>query len=240
MRKFLVMLFALMPIYIIGSIVGFIVLLMRMSGKIKVIGAKNLAHARPCMLIVSNHPSLLEIFLIPVLLFPKYILHPFKFLPWFTPDKRNFADKWYWAWIKARSIPVARGNGQKEAMAIRAMKRVLDDGGIILQFAEGGRTAAGTNFQYSKQGKRIRVLKKTTGWLVLRTDACILPIWVDGTDKIMPYIKGKLFTWPRFKHNITIKIGRLMRFPKVSRISDAEKITKRLTDNLLQLADQEE
>jgi 1-acyl-sn-glycerol-3-phosphate acyltransferase len=121
------------------------------------------------------------------------------------------------------------------------MKNVLNSGGIIILFAEGGRTCFGEKFQFSPGGKKIRVLKNGVGWLALKTGATVLPVWVEGTDKVLPNSpdRRKLFCFPRFGGRITIKIGNPLRFQKGSQYLDKEQITSIIKNALLELADEE-
>ncbi len=192
------------------------------------------------LILVSNHPSLLEPLLLPALFFREYLSHPFKFAPWSTPDKRNFYDRWYWFWLRARAIPINRGDVRSESKALFQMRTILNSGGRIIYFAEGGRTFKGKSFLYSKKEKRIRELKKGIGWLALKTNATVLPVWMEGTDEILPNVPGKLFSWPKFRNRITIKIGQPLRFQHRSPYLNKEQVTQIIANALLNLADEEE
>ena len=67
------------------------------------------------IVLVSNHPSLLEPLILPALFFPGYILYPNTLAPWSTPDRSNFYDRWYWFWARPRTVPVDRSDEGKEA-----------------------------------------------------------------------------------------------------------------------------
>ena len=75
-------------------------------------------------------------------------------------------------------------------------------------------------------------LKQGAAWLAINTGARILPIWVDGTDKVLPNDKPSL---PRLWHRITIKIGE----PFLVSGSVREEGTSEIAQDLLSLADEE-
>ena len=84
--------------YVLGILFGLIFHLSRLFKMVKVLHWERLPKRQPGLIVVSNHPSLLEPFLLPTLFFNEYILHPFS-SPWSTPDKKNFFDKWYFIYI---------------------------------------------------------------------------------------------------------------------------------------------
>jgi 1-acyl-sn-glycerol-3-phosphate acyltransferase len=227
--------------YPYGVLSGIIFQILCALRVIRVLYWERFPHRQDNLILVSNHPSLLEPFLLPALFFKDYLFHPLKYAPWSTPDKSNFYDRWYWFWARPRTIPVDRGEERKEARSVIQMKNVLNSGGIIILFAEGGRTCFGEKFQFSPGGKKIRVLKNGVGWLALKTGATVLPVWVEGTDKVLPNSpdRRKLFCFPRFGGRITIKIGNPLRFQKGSQYLDKEQITSIIKNALLELADEE-
>ncbi len=225
--------------YPYGIVMGIIFRLLVIIKKIRVLYWKRFPHWEKRIILVSNHPSLLEPFLLPALFLREYFLHPFQYAPWSTPDKANFYDSWYWFWLRPRAIPIDRKKQKGNLRVFLRIKEIVSSGGIIILFPEGGRTFKGKEFLCSKTGKKLRVLKTGIGWLVLNTQALVIPVWVEGTDKILPNRSKKLFSFPRLRGNITIKIGRPLRFHGFSR-NTRKKVTQRITNALLELADEEE
>lgn len=86
------------------------------------------------------------------------------------------------------------------------LKRILENEGRVLIFPEGSRTfkAIRKSGMVSGNGHRLGRLKDGAAWLALKTNARILPIWVEGTDKVLPNNK---FPFPRLWHRVTIKVG---------------------------------
>jgi len=240
MRKALNALVFLGITYPYGVLSGIIFWTLSFLNLIKIRHFERFPRRQRKLILVSNHPSLLEPLLLPALFFPDYLRHPFKFAPWSTPDKSNFYDRWYWFWARPRVIPVDRSNEGKEARSVIQMKKVLDEGGAIILFAEGGRTCFGKKFRYSAAGKKIRDFKNGVGWLVLKTGAEILPVWVEGTEKVLPNSpdRKKLFCFPRFGGRITIKIGQTLRFCASPSCLSKEQMVQIISDALLKLADE--
>ena len=223
--------------YIYGSFSGVLFHLFRTLGIIKVLYYERFPRYQGNLILVSNHPSLLEPLLLPALFFPEYILYPRRLTPWSAPDKKNYWDKWFYFWMKPRAIPIDRGNRNGELKALFQMKEILRLGGRIILFPEGGRTFKGTNFLYSRMRKKLRELKNGIGWLVSRTEAVVVPVWIEGTENVLPNNK---FPFLRVWRKITIKIGQPLEFPESPENNAKEKITQRITNALLKLADEEE
>jgi len=159
MRKILDTLLILFCVYVVGPIIWIIFLILKWTANIKIINPENFPKLRPGMIIVSNHPDLLncmyEIFLLPAIFFPQIALHPIKLMPWFTLDGRNFTDKWYWVWLKPRAISVQRDKTGGGVRAARKMLSVLGElTGVLIHFPEAGRTCTGKKFLLSRSGKK--------------------------------------------------------------------------------------
>jgi len=221
--------------YFYGTLSGIILHLLRILGIISVKHWERFPRYQQKMILVSNHPSLLEALFLPALFFPEYIFYPNKLGPWSTPDKKNYWDKWYYFWVRPRAIPIERGNNGSELKALILMKKTLLGGERIILFPEGGRTFKGSEFICSRQGKRIRKLKTSIGWLALKTGALVVPAWLEGTDKVLPNNRPPL---PRFWHKITIRIGDPITFSNDGSITK-EDATNEIANALLNLADEE-
>ena len=221
----------LYPVYLLAELVfqG-----LRLLGRLKIIALKDQSVSLEKTILVANHPSLLEPVLVPLSFFRKYALHPLRLLPWNVPERSHFYDPWFFAWSRCHSIPVDR---QDRSLAtnkatLRKMKQVLQDGQPLILFAEGGRTFKGKEFSYSAKGKRLRKLQKGVAWLVKQTGARVLPIWIDGSEKVFPYKER----FPKFwRARIIIKVGRPLNF---SASLSTEAILEKITVDLLKLADQ--
>jgi len=185
------------------------------------------------MVLVSNHPSLLEPWVLPLMGFPwmnfpwvfsplwsqmrfsfrglrelqKELSLPRKMIPANVPDKDNFYDPVYVRLFRGASIPVDRNGGaQGRISTVLALKKRLESGGRVLIFPEGTRTfkAVRKPGAETTNGRQLGELKDGAGWLALKTGAMILPIWVEGTDNVLPNNKLPI---PRLWRRMVIKIG---------------------------------
>jgi len=230
--------------YTLGSALGVSILILRILKRIEVKNwqrfprySRNPELFKNGLIVVSNHPSLLEPLLVSGLFFSQYFFHPFKFSPWNIPEEKNYNNKW-WQWAKARIIWVDRKDSQKARQTLRKAKEVVNCGGILVLFPEGGRTFKRRTIE-SKNGKKLAFLQEGIGLLLLKTNAPVLFIWVEGSDKFFPNTLwvdeyNSKFPFPRFWKKITIKIGETVLFEKTSR----EQITQEVAAKLLELADE--
>ncbi|MEK7465488.1 MAG: lysophospholipid acyltransferase family protein [Patescibacteria group bacterium] len=232
LKKVLREIFFIILLYTICTLGGLIFLLLRLTGRINLLGTKNLKKEGMGILVVANHPSYLEAIFLPYLFFPKFLLSPFRDLPWSTPDYQNILAPRGLFWLRyLHMIPIYRGGNyadtKKNAASHRLMLNVLEWKGTVILFPEGGRTKSDPHRIRSKKGKEMRPLQPITERIQRMTHCMILPVWIDGTDKVLPH--GKRF--PQFwKARVIVKIGRPIEKP----ITTAE-----LENVLLELADVE-
>jgi 1-acyl-sn-glycerol-3-phosphate acyltransferase len=219
--------------YPAGVFMGILLLIARMLGAIKVQG--RVPKPDHGLLVICNHPAIFETFLVPALFFKYYFFHPFRYTPFSVPDKRNFYDPWYFFWMRPVLISIDRVVGFSVSSSNK-MRDVLNSHRIIIYYPEGGRTFKGKNFSYSNTGKRVRSFQRGAAWLLKKHDPEVLPIWVDGTDRFMPGTWEKLFSWPRFRERIVVKIGEVVQLDSTE---DEEVLTEKLKDLLLKTADKE-
>lgn len=246
--------------YIFGPILGIFVCLLEAFGRIKFMYFERFPIWDGKLILVSNHPSLLEPWILPLIGFPwmnfPWIFSPawtrFKFsLKWFrelqkefsfqkqlipanVPDKNNFYDPLFIRWLKSINVPADRnGNMHSRIATISALVDILENRGRVLIFPEGTRTfkSAGRHRVRSASGREMGKLKDGAGWLALKTNARVLPIWVEGTDKVLP--NNKLAV-PRLWHKVTIKIGNPFNVQGKTR----REVTEEITRALLYLADE--
>ena len=225
-------------VYSIGILLGSLFYLLKTLGTIQILHWERFPKKPANLILISNHPSLVEPILLPALFFRGYIFHPFKFTPWSTPDRSNYYDRWYWFWTRPRAVPVDRKDKREELKAFFKLKEILTSGGTVVFFPEGGRTFKGEEFFYSQKGKKLRMLKEGTGLLVTKTQATVLPVWVEGTEDVLPNSPDpdKLYyTFPRIWKKMIIKIGEPLKFDPSNK---KEEITQKLVISLLKLADE--
>ena len=237
----------------VGTIGGVLICLLEAA---KIIRFRNYARLplwEGNLILASNHPSWLDVVILPMLYFPwwfrellqrirDFLTWPlriikrepistvftenFKDIPVSTADKYNLHHFWWvlegWnLFINRREDEIGeRGNVLRKAVEI------LGNNGRIIIFPGGGR-----DFKAAENGDGIydiktrqlilRMPKPGIGWMVKQTGATIVPIRLEGTDKVLPNIPNRrLPPFLRFEryilriwHPTTIKIGKPLRFP---------------------------
>ena len=221
----------------VGIIGGVIFTILRIFGRIKIKGALPKQPKDSGLLIISNHPSLWEAGTFPFLLFPRYLWN-WRAVPFSTPDKENFYDKWWFALFRPVCVPVPRGDRKAEIQALQKMISTVQEKGTLILFAEGGRTYKGEGFKESKiSGKRIRPFQNGAGAIARRAKPMIVPIWTEGGDKILPNRScGSEFYWalPRLWKRMDVIIGQPLAAPDNLK---TDELIDWLEDKLLDLAD---
>ncbi len=156
----------------------------------KVYGKANIPFHNPNVIVVSNHSSHLDMGLV------KYALGDFASniralaaADYFfkNPTRKTFFKNF------TNLIPLERsGNPMK---SLEPVSNALANGETILMFPEGTR---------AKDGK-LREFRKGVGYLSVRHQVDILPLWVEGTYQSFP--KGQ--TLPSFtSRNLKVRIGK--------------------------------
>jgi len=245
---------------LVAPTLGILVCLLEAFGRIKFLHFERFPIWGERLIIVSNHPSLLDGWVLTFMGFPwmnfpwvfsplwlriKFSLSwfkelqkeyslPKKLIPTNTPDKNNFYDPLYMGAFQGINVPIDRNGGvQGKIGTVLALKKVLENGGRVLIFPEGTRTfkAIQECEVKSANGSKIGELKDGAAWMALKTNARILPIWVEGTEKVLPNNK---FPLPRLWHRIVIKTGK----PFLIQGNTRKEATSEIAQALLELADE--
>ncbi len=172
-------------------------------GRIRIVGfavAKK-AVAEGNVLLITNHPSLIETIVLPALFWWKKILGATARVPWSIADDSLFPGQWLYD--SFRCIAVCRKEGReaqkKNVHAVRKMQEIFAKQGSIILYPEGGRTCKGTE-HVSRGSRRVRVCDSKLVVQSVRCGAKVLPVWVDhGTiTKPESFWRGykKLFFGP--------------------------------------------
>ena len=134
---------------------------------------------------------------------------------WITPRLRTRRIHWLgkkelFDWPVFGSIasrggihPVDRSTADVEAF--RLATRILEAGDVLIIFPEGTRSPDGA-LQVPKDGLAV---------LALRTNAAVVPIGINGTDRVWP--KGRKLPIPIPRRTITVRIGTPFHAPTWSR-----------------------
>ncbi len=187
--------YLLVSVLIMPTICAF----MNLLNRTRLIGKENLAGLKPPWILASNHLTLLDdLFLDPILLFPKTFLG-YKYIPYHAPEERNFYKSRLVSWImrQSKSIPIVRGKGLHQIGMNRLISAVRDKG-ILHIYPEGTRSRTG----------EIGDAKPGVGRIVCETGAPVLPVYHQGLERVLPIGKG----FPRIGKVIRISIGKPLHF----------------------------
>jgi 1-acyl-sn-glycerol-3-phosphate acyltransferase len=91
-------------------------------------------------------------------------------------------------------FPVRRGHHDEESMTTAFT--ILEQGGMLLVYAEGGRSRSG----------KLREVKPGIGRIALESGAPVVPVAIQGSEKVR---RWKRFRFPR----ITVQFGEPLSFP---------------------------
>ncbi|WP_233525771.1 lysophospholipid acyltransferase family protein [Actinomadura spongiicola] len=161
----------------------------------RVIGGEHVPHYGP-LIVASNHLSFIDSFIIPLAV-PRPVTYIAK-AAYFEGSgfKRGFVR---WFLTNLGHVPVRRGARRAAMGALEQGAEVLQNAGAFAIYPEGSRSPDG----------RLYRGRTGVGWLVLETGARVLPVALEGTEKIQP-IGASM---PRvFGPRPTVRIGPPMDF----------------------------
>lgn len=157
-----------------------------------VLGKENVP-ARPNTLLLSNHQSMIDSFLVGLFAFyPKSLVKP-SVMPWNPAAEENFYRNPLLAWLADnwKCIPIRKG--RRDVAAIFRMAQALRTAPMTL-FPEGTRTRDG----------RIGKARGGAGLLILETQPTVIPVCIDGMNDLLPI--GAIF--PRLFKRIYVMYGK--------------------------------
>jgi 1-acyl-sn-glycerol-3-phosphate acyltransferase len=178
----------------------------RILNRTKIIGKENIIHRRR-LLIVSNHVTLIDSFVVGAnLFFPAAVFKPW-LPPFHLPDERNFfhgalfirKHRFLGKFISPlstflfshlRCIPVK--SGRQDVGALFKTTSALDEGTVHI-FPEGTRSRDG----------RLGKGREGVGYIISQAQPVILPVHVSGMDDVMP-VGCRI---PKVGKRITIRVG---------------------------------
>ena len=190
-------------------------------------------------IVVANHPSMMDPFLVAAMCFKGYLYNPFKYGPVVVADQNNFYDSWWFFLLRPFMISVKREDTISEKR-LEEMKKVIERGGTLVVFPEGGRTSSGKDILTTPKGKKMRRLKPGIGYLILSTGASVFTLGIDGTERFFANNrKGELYFFQRFGFGkIVVKVGDFIFWQ--GKDLDRKKITSIVEKALLDLVDRED
>ncbi|MBU2109745.1 1-acyl-sn-glycerol-3-phosphate acyltransferase [Patescibacteria group bacterium] len=214
-------------VWTIGLLGGIIFCILKFFKRIEVVGyeRKKLIFPKKGLIVIYNHPSLYEPVLMPFLFFPWYLFN-LRLVPFSVPDKRNFFDKWWFAPFRIFCIYIERENAKEILRSMRLMINKLNEGGIIIISPEGGRTFKGDTDGFRRKGNReIRKFKSGIEYLLKKSHANILPVWIEGGEKVIPNkvsFTSTSFLFPRIWEKVKITLGEPVKSSEINNVSDLE------------------
>jgi len=183
---------------------------------VNVVGRENLDGIDK-FIIIANHNSHLDIFLLYLILPPKKIAktHPVAALDYFSKPP------WLFKAMRFLFQPIWVNRTEKSISIIREMQRRLDEGHSIIIFPEGTRGEAG----------EIRDFQRGIGLTARKnSDVPIIPVFLEGPERVFP--KKASFPLPLWNH-ITVGPPQIIQ-------GKSRDITAKLHKHLITLADEEQ
>lgn len=180
----------------------------RLVQRTRHVGKERLNAVQRPIIVVANHTGAADPMLIQAAC-------PFE-VRWMMMREMNrgFVD---WFTRYGRIILVER-NG-KDFASTREALRHLKEGGVIGIFPEGG---------IERPPEMIRRFHSGVGFLVARTHATVIPVWISGTPKVGVAMES---LWKRGRARV--EFGQAMRFEGVK---DATEITRQIRDRIVSMS----
>ncbi len=158
------------------------------------------------LLIIANHPSMIDAFLVTAAIFGvRPLINPFRYFPWQTPDAKNFL--WLFPWFRFGKFICIKRNAhgnRHDPGAYRKLLSVLPESSVLI-FPEGTRSGNTREvFALTRNGTRIGRPQKGVGALILHSNPTVIPVLIQGAECVLPI--GRAMIRP-FAAKIRITIG---------------------------------
>ncbi|TDD65984.1 1-acyl-sn-glycerol-3-phosphate acyltransferase [Actinomadura darangshiensis] len=182
----------------------------------RVVGGENVPSYGP-LIVASNHLSFIDSFIIPLAV-PRPVTYIAKADYFEGGGVKNRFVRWFLT--NLGHVPVRRGARRAAMGALEQAAEVLENAGAFAIYPEGTRSPDG----------RLYRGRTGAGWLVLESGARVLPVALEGTEKIQP-IGARL---PRvFGPRPTVRIGPPMDFSHYRDLPPA-KARRAITDEIVE------
>lgn len=169
-------------LYIIAKIK--LLIIFKLFFRFKVTGQQNLPQDGP-FIIVANHTSLLDPIILGISVRPKIIFIAAAYL--FEIPCLGYLLR------KVNSIPIHRENNTNNIKSIKKALKILQQGGVLGIFPEGGLDRQKDNLP----------IKLGASYLATKAGVPIVPIKIKGADKVLP--RGAKFIISLNKIEVEIK-----------------------------------
>jgi 1-acyl-sn-glycerol-3-phosphate acyltransferase len=146
------------------------------------------------VILASNHLSFIDSVVIR-LAAPRRVMFLTKDEYFIKPGLRGRIMRWFFTAVG--SVPVSRGSHRAAQAALDTAREVLAGGNVFGIYPEGTRSLDG------------KLYRGRTGvaWLALTTGAPVVPVALDGTERLQPV--GKRLPRP---HRVTVRFGAPLTF----------------------------
>ncbi|MGW5055071.1 lysophospholipid acyltransferase family protein [Actinokineospora sp. NPDC004072] len=179
-----------------------------------VTGAELVPEKGPVILAV-NHLSVIDSFLVPMMVRrPVSFLAKAEYFQGGSPRKRLVAT----LFTALGAIPVDRDNSRAALASLDVAGEVLDRGAAFAIHPEGTRSLDG----------KLHRGRTGVAQLALEHKACVVPVGVIGTDKVLP--AGAKF--PR-RHRPEIRFGAPLYFDRYEGLTNSLPIRRAVTDEIM-------
>jgi 1-acyl-sn-glycerol-3-phosphate acyltransferase len=160
---------------------------------IRVEGREHLPATGPVIL-ASNHLSFIDSVVIR-LAAPRRVCFLAKAEYFTGRGLRGAVVRWFFTTVG--SVPVPRGSHRAAQASLDTARGVLDAGNVFGIYPEGTRSLDG----------RLYRGRTGVGWLALTTGAPVVPVALEGTERLQPV--GKRLPRP---HRVTVRFGQPLTF----------------------------
>jgi len=214
----------------------------KIINKTEFIGRENLPRTTK-VLFISNHLTFIDSLLIGLgLISLKELFFYYSHIPWNAPDKKNFfTNKLGMPFMKLmKTIPIDRILSKRNKKHLESLIdkycKVLKKNTLLL-FPEGGRTKdINSIMDECKPGVAITILRMT----LEDSDFKIIPIFIEGMDKVMPREIGQSYFKIKSGKKIKMIIGKPVDFSEICNLDLLEKekirlIQKKVHDSIVVL-----
>ncbi|MFQ5704650.1 MAG: lysophospholipid acyltransferase family protein [Gemmatimonadales bacterium] len=165
--------------------------LFRVLNRTTVIGRENVGHDRNTILL-SNHQSMIDSFLVGLLVFfPKSLVRP-HLIPWNPAAEENFYGHPILAWLSTHWRCIRVKEGRRDLHALHRMVELLPTG-VMTLFPEGTRS----------RDRTVGPGKPGAGLVILGTRPKVVPVAIDGMSEVLPIGKSL----PRIAKRIYVIYG---------------------------------
>ncbi len=224
--------------YPAGMFMVYVVFDLVRDGLIEIRGWDKFPHGEGGVLLVPNHPSLIEPFIMIALFVRALLINPKKLGPYTIADDNNFVSSPLCWPVKSHLFPIIRKENKsaeetaKNVLSIEKAELTLKNGGNVLIFAEGTRSYKAKEVLTSPAGSRIGKLQGGLAVLVTRSKPKTVPVWVEIKWLWKITIGKKMYRFPR---KVLVNIGDPIRFDDRAR---PKAVLGTLETTLLELGDQ--